>query len=429
MIYSELLDKLVDNQCGIILSVDKIPKQNFFPEIFMYRGILSSGFHKDTSGGLNCRRMNKKVIVTGVGYDKESAIMSLLGEGVERYAASCYGFNRGFRSSVTEMSRNFIHPRDFVGFKDVKFRKGKELVFSDDTPIGWTESKDIFSGDKVFVPDIHVYMNPVLKKDEEMFEIPVSTGLAAGINLNDSVMRGVFEVIERDAIALHWILKKPVRPIKNALDLLIEFESGFDALSLKDSLVDFNFYAMESFGGLPAVLARARLKGGRGLGFSLGAAVSSTWSEAISKAFKEACHVWLSYALLWNPNRKSVDIDSIESYGDHGEFYFYNEMDDLSCCFFSGEECVVENEKNLVDMSTLRRIFYEFNVKAYYIDLTTDDVLSLGFHVVRVLIPRLQPLTCGANRVLLDTRRLLAKVGSDKKGGGEAMNRRPHPFA
>jgi len=70
----------------------------------------------------------------------------------------------------------------------------------------------------------------------------------------------------------------------------------------------------------------------------------------------------------------------------------------------------------------------EFGLEAYLFDLTTEDMATLGLHIVRALVPGLQPLTFGKTPISQDRRRLKALADFWDWPMPDILTTQPHPF-
>ncbi|WP_079212753.1 YcaO-like family protein [Brucella pituitosa] len=426
---SGLYQRLSSPVCGILTKVKETERQKFFPDLHVYRGTIAAGL--DTSKQDCIRRADARgpIHVSGVGYDRESALFSLLGEAVERYSAANYGAIPAFRATVSRLNKPFLHPDDVVGSRDEKIWKGRSLRFHKGLPIAWVQGANLQTGQDILVPALLALMTAQTQQPEELFEIPVSTGLAAGQNQDLALKAGLFEVIERDAIAIHWLLRRPLHPILNLDAFIDDLPEAAQILLRRHSLLKADAFAMTNALSLPAVMVRLRaLK--PGAGFSLGAAVADDWPTAIAKAVREACHVWLSYVLSWSPTAPQISIQDIKTYTDHGAFYFNAAQPDLTDWLFAGEGVAVLNsDRKELSLSELIIACQRKQLTVLAVDLTPADIRSLGLSVVRVIVPQLQPLTCGASRKFTDMRRMEKCINEADTPLTHGVNENPHPFA
>jgi ribosomal protein S12 methylthiotransferase accessory factor len=89
--------------------------------------------------------------------------------------------------------------------------------------------------------------------------------------------------------------------------------------------------------------------------------------------------------------------------------------------FLQGKNCI----------AALQRHLAELGHEMYAVDLTTPDVASCGYFVVKVLIPSLQPLEGDHSHRFLGGNRLYTlpeRLGYPGERSFESLNPLPHPY-
>ena len=87
----------------------------------------------------------------------------------------------------------------------------------------WVKGRSLTRGVEVYVTACFVYVPYRFTTREEFITLPISTGLACGSTVEDAVLRGLYEVVERDAFAITWRNRMPVPriAIHNARNALL----------------------------------------------------------------------------------------------------------------------------------------------------------------------------------------------------------------
>lgn len=134
-------------------------------------------------------------VYNGKGRTKEEAKVSALMEGFERYSAEVRGFNI-VRKGVEEFraDHNAIDPMDLILTPASAYRLMKQ-------PVGWVKGADLNEVGETWVPASAVFHPYVSKHDLALFRTSTN-GLASGNNLEEAILHGLCEVIERDAWSL-----------------------------------------------------------------------------------------------------------------------------------------------------------------------------------------------------------------------------------
>jgi ribosomal protein S12 methylthiotransferase accessory factor len=167
-------------------------------------------------------------LCAGKGKTREQARAGALCEALERYSSVYQGDEASARGSLVEMGEQAVDPRTLYGFSERQYasRDPRPQVSSSggapappvswsgaacrvperldaDTPISWTPAWSLTHGKRRFVPLSFCFA-----------ESPQSTGVsfcpyngngvAAGGCLEEAILQGLFELVERDAVAIWW---------------------------------------------------------------------------------------------------------------------------------------------------------------------------------------------------------------------------------
>ena len=177
-------------------------------------------------------------IYGGKGISSEHAKASAMMEGFERYSAEkqCENLVTGTVSEISSKG-NTIDIESLNLPKDFK-KENIELL-----NLEWNICHDLISGDDYYVPSNAIYHPYVLEDNscQSLFKSNTN-GLASGNSLEEAILHGMFEVIERDAWSIFELTHKNYKQID--LDS-IESETVNDAISkfsendIKIKLMDF----------------------------------------------------------------------------------------------------------------------------------------------------------------------------------------------
>ncbi len=190
------------------------------------------------------RERNARLAPTGTSRGKgrtgPQARASALGESIERYCSQYEGYEPHLRASLAQLGGAAIPPDLLLGFSQRQYRnreawrkKGSVAHVPDpyeaDRPIDWTPAWSLTQRRWRLVPSAFVYYAYPKEGGGDICH-GCSNGVAAGNCLEEAIMQGFFELVERDAVAMWWYhrLRKP------ALDLH-RFGSPF-ALSVNAAL-------------------------------------------------------------------------------------------------------------------------------------------------------------------------------------------------
>ncbi len=238
----------------------------------------------------------------GKGISESQAKASALCEAIERYSGQRQGdeviVTASYRQMRAEQGEALIHPNvvmrysarqlaehDAWNARRSKFNRVPEPL-DEDLPIDWTPVWSLTHEVERYLPtQLLYYQSPASKDCERIFAMGCSNGSASGNNLEEAVLQGLFELVERDAVALWWYnrLRKPGVDIASFGEpWLLDLAEYYDTLGRDIWALD-----VTSDLEIPAFVAVSRLREGPqdrllfGLGCHLDARI------ALQRAFAE----------------------------------------------------------------------------------------------------------------------------------------------
>jgi len=177
-------------------------------------------------------------IYGGKGITKDHARASAMMEGFERYSAERQDGDETITANLDEIKEfgKYINPESLNLPKDFK----KDQLNS--TSLEWSLGKDIISGDNYYVPTNAVY-HPYTPSNESQSLFKSNTnGLASGNILEEAILHGIFEVIERDAWSIFELTHKNYAQIdldSIESEIVNETIDKFESNGIKIKLMDF----------------------------------------------------------------------------------------------------------------------------------------------------------------------------------------------
>jgi len=150
----------------------------------------------------------------GKGKSTDQARTSALAESLERYCGVFDGTEPRIRTSFVELGKSAIHPNACMGYSDRQYeerqlhnRTGQKALwvpepFLEDIKIEWTPLWSLSAEEPRYLPTSFCYYK--YRSPDPLFSRADSNGCAAGSVLEEAVLHGLLELIERDAAALWW---------------------------------------------------------------------------------------------------------------------------------------------------------------------------------------------------------------------------------
>ncbi len=155
---------------------------------------------------------------TGKGATAEQSRASALAEALERHSGVYTGREFQIRASYQEREEEAIHPNASMLFSDAQYA-GRETSnaigsnwipepFDPTLPVDWSPLWSMTHQTVRYLPTACCYYGCPCPRDHD-FGRADSNGNAAGNTLEEAILQGFLELVERDAVALWWYNRIP----------------------------------------------------------------------------------------------------------------------------------------------------------------------------------------------------------------------------
>jgi oxazoline/thiazoline synthase len=169
-------------------------------------------------GGAAVLRQNVRGRSGGKGATLVQARASAICESLERYSGVFFGDEPRVRGTRTEMADRMLDFEQLTQYSESQYvsrdewnaAQSSELQFvgvplAPDREVDWTEAWSLTNGGTKLVPTAYCYYgHPDIANFAEFFCTGDSNGQGAGNTLEEAVMQGLMEVVERDGVAIWW---------------------------------------------------------------------------------------------------------------------------------------------------------------------------------------------------------------------------------
>ncbi len=151
----------------------------------------------------------------GKGTNEEQARASALCEGIERYSAIFRGDEPRFTSRLVDLGDVGIHPNACMLLSDRQYRNREEwnrhttvyhyvpAPFDPEAPVEWTPVWSLTRERVAYLPTAFCFFEYPYPGGEP-YCMSCSNGNAAGNTLEEAILQGFLELVERDSVALWW---------------------------------------------------------------------------------------------------------------------------------------------------------------------------------------------------------------------------------
>lgn len=376
----------------------------------------------------------------GMASSADSAKAIALIEGLERHcmissitASRCCPYEH--------VRADALHPEDLPLYSPAQYDRGK-LPFARFDPSAnqeWVWVYNLSQRRPVLVPRTAVWS---ARANEGALLSETSSGVAAHGTRSRALLGGLMELIERDAFMIFWLHRlAPPRidldsvPSGFAQDALAELDAAGYRPVLLDATTDL---------GVPVVLGAATRVDERGPALLFGAGCALDRDDALDSALGE-----LSGALRgvlqrpdWRPSSPYAP-EQVRALADHSKAYAHPSW--LTKAAFLWSSPIVRpfaamrsvlprsvSPASPTDsLACALELLAARRLELLAADLSVPQVAAAGLHVVRAIVPGLQPIGFGPHGVRLGGRRLYAAPVAMGYAGCQSeaeLNLDPHCF-
>lgn len=376
----------------------------------------------------------------GCGIDRASAFTAAIGETIERYCSAFVNQEECIYGAHNALQEQYhlADPSTFSLFHAEQFRDSffSSVItpFTSETEITWTKAHNLTQGEIEYVPAQCIYLP--FSQDAHLVTISVSTGLSAHSTFYQSILGGLYEAVERDAVAIAWLQGLSQRK----LIITPSIQQYIDALY--PTRYEWHLFDITTDIQLPTIFGFCTGSAEYGSFVAVGAATRGTYGTALRKTIIEIGQSIQNfrYILGERSGREATHIDYTElnSFDDHSYFYLVSPKSrEMLSEWIDSESSVqipIEAEPKYSSLkdevrAAVKKVS-DAGCDVIVKDITTVDARQLGLYVVKVFSPQLVPLSGayrfyfkGGNR-LYNVPKKLGYIAKDYKG----LTPFPHPF-
>jgi ribosomal protein S12 methylthiotransferase accessory factor len=319
--------------------------------------------------------------------------------------------------------------------------------FTHETLVGWTEMTNLNDGVLTLVPASQCYL-PYFYSNDAIIAPNISTGLAAHKTIEQAIVSGIYECIERDAFTIFW-MNQGGTILNDVENESSSFKNYYDKF-FRSNGYEYQVYDITTDIKVPSYLTVLYINDEHGQIISIGASSNLDPTLAIKKAMKEAVqggpyiNALIKENQLWKPN---PDFSNVNNFSESAKLYsivpelqpYIRQLKERVIKRYSYDDALKKyHTRSMVnnsssEISSLISILTKSGLKVFSKDLTTADIDKLGYKVVRVFIPGLQMLHGDHRYPFLGNQRLYKvpiKNGTLSNPRDESFFRAvlPHPF-
>lgn len=377
----------------------------------------------------------------------DSRLTALL-EALERYG----GYEpRGKRTVVRDSYRYLqdiaLNPAS-VGLHDPKHYAKKDFPFAPfhpDRPMNWVWGYSLLQKRPLLVPERLAYYS--LGDSEEDFVYETSNGSALGGSVEEAILYGMLEVVERDAFLMTWYAQLPLPRLDlfSIPDPEVQVMAGYLRHVTGYDLHLFNS-TMEN--GIPSLIALAKNRKSEGVNLLCASSSHLDPLQAVKSAVLEVASLIRGLDSTYEEHRERClrmlrNPSLVRNMDDHVLLYSLPEAEERFGFLLDERRDPQTFEQAFAppakradlteDLQHLLGVFRSLNLDVIAVDQTTPEMKRLGLHAVKVLIPGMLPMTFGQHLIRLEGLERVLQVPKllgyvDQPLTRKQLNRHPHPF-
>ena len=350
----------------------------------------------------------------GVNEDKRIAMTSCLAEALERYCMSYIPKNEINSCKKAELNTKYVFS-EFSTYSDEQYDKFDNFLNPNLDVIEWTKIYDIKDKKRfMYWPASLIYLPFDINK---VVAETTSTGMAAGFSIDECILSGLMELIERDSLMINFMQRL------NPPEIDINTIFGKNKKIIDSIRKDYNIkiYKLYSDFNVPIYLSIIYRIDNKKIHYGIGACASLCSDYAINKSLKECLFTYFYSLNIMDVRQK--DPDKIKTLYEH---FLYYQGDNFDKLLFNSK--LIKYEKEKISFDEVLINLKKNNINVYFKELTTDDIKDTGIKVVKVIAPSLIDLNKSHIYPRLGAKRFFEvpkKLGLEYSDNLTAM---PHPF-
>lgn len=344
-------------------------------------------------------------------FDPQQTELKALGEAAERYTSTMLAPGETRIARADELGEAVFDWTRLPQLSPGELSDPKQSLhpFSERASMRWVEAIDMRNGSSVHVPLILTFLYPRAWSTER-FTYPVSTGTAVHPDPRRAMVSATLEVIERDALSLNWLLRRPLKRIRLSAADASHFDR--DTWSLLEQK-HFRLYDATTDLGIPIVYARCCRPDHPRVANVFGCACDFDAARAIGKAARES--IMIAHALESNAHRPPADpfdchliVDgacTMMAPARHADLMFLDEAGETTFQALSGTALPAPDAVD-ARIGWLAAHLAERDQPFYMAEITCDELTDVGLRAFRAILPGLMPLSFVHRARFLGSQRL-----------------------
>ena len=392
---------------------------------------------------------NKRVRSFGRSFSMKNIETSALLEGLERYSGMYPRRKKSkIHASYNEIKEEAVNPEDLIIHTRPDIEEFGLEKYNPDKKYNWIWIYDWKEKKNVLLPEQVAYYDIGKNTEEKRFIYETSNGIALGGSLQEAVLYGLYELIERDAFLVAWYNK--YKPVKLDLTSIQD-----EKIRRTIDLVKLNGYKLHVFditteNKVPTVwvMIENPSKDAKVRSYSAAGAHTNPYKAIEAGLVEVITSMPINEQFLPDDIERAKlinsDFSKVTTMEDHVLMYSIDEAFERLQYLFEDEEYKTidelypdwkeqSSEKSLTKVLTqLMDKVSEYHKHIYIVDQTNDLIEGLGLYCAKVIVPSMQTMHFGEQFKRLNKDRIMTGAvlagWRDEPIREEDINDAPHPF-
>jgi ribosomal protein S12 methylthiotransferase accessory factor len=334
----------------------------------------------------------------GKGLSLSGALLSAVGEAIERYSASLPDPRRIVWERLDDLDGDVLDPRAFAFYSKAQHRRKRfpYARFDAAAQHPWISGRWLHDGGDVWVPAVLAFLWMRLRAEQLICQ-GTSNGLAASGDGDDAALRAVFELVERDAFMTAWMTATRGRRLQLDGTLDPPLRRILDGIEQLGAAIEIYLLPTSTCG--TTILCLARGDGVHYPGATIGLGADLDPRSALRQAILELGQTGPHLRRLMQSKMVAAPAkpNDVHEMLDHAAFYFPSErakaFDRLRR---RGAPLKLASLKPRPrSLAQCAAALTGAGVRVALVDVTSPDVATGPFRVIRAVSPDLQPISYG----------------------------------
>lgn len=256
----------------------------------------------------------------GVNEDKNIAMTSCLAEALERYCMSYIPKNEIISCKKSDLNTKYVFSY-FSTYSDEQYDKFDNFLNPNLDVIEWTKIYDIKDKKRyMYWPASLIYLPFDINK---VVAETTSTGMAAGFSIDECILSGLMELIERDSLMINFMQR--LNPPEIDINTIFGKNKKFIDSIRKD--YNIKIYKLYSDFNVPIYLSIIYRIDNKKIHYGIGACASLDSDYAINKSLKECLFTYFYSLNIMDVRQKEPN--KIKTLYEHFLYYQGDNFDKL----------------------------------------------------------------------------------------------------